>query len=512
MQNKQGRYVPAENTFEYMTDIFGAGNRSDTQNVNVMAGGKFGSRALRLLVSEEDFARFFGDYSENDTFFTPNTYVPGKREVTVGDKTISVYSNAKKDAMYCVYAWGIDIDYKSSFEKNGETAPFSDPGAFYDYLMLSVGDSIPAPNWIETGHQLRLVYILSEPLYMRTSNPSASAKLLRGLELVQKRLCAIINDALECGAEPQKAWYRLPGSYNTKNGQRTLVSVEKIGHSFQYSVQDLMGEYLPDLERKEKAFAKKKHVFSTHKSEYTLNENRLEDYRKLTSLPGIQREKLLFLYGNAWKQINNNCTKETILSELFAVNRMFQIPLRENEIRSKLGSLAGHQYKFSNDTIMEMLDIDETLCKEMELHLGKSRKQEEKKRKEERRLLRESSLQRRNSLAKEMYLGGESCSDIARVLGISISAVRGIVRPVRRAMSTEERVCLNKARRFVRSEKKRSARILSAKRAAFRKLMHKVQDGIHDIVEGIAGRIIAPLRASNGYVGIWPAPTGYMIS
>lgn len=447
-------------------------------------------------MSDEKIAKVLKPMNKTDLFMTPNTYVPSSALSEDGKHKVPE-NNARESNLFAVTTCGIDVDYKTFYEKRHLPCPFKDPRDFYDFLMETVGDLIPKPSWIEYGHQLRLIYILSEPIYMKTINPVASQRLYKGLKAVMKRLCAIINDELGCDAEPQKAWYRLPGSLNTKVDGFPEVKMEKIEGAERYTTQELMTEYLPSIPYSREEYAEirrkirreRKNYKPNLKSVYTLGKNRCEDYERLAFEPGIPRELLLFLYGVAYMQCHKNCTREELMSALYTFNMRYEVPLKKKEVESKMRTLFDHapKYKFSNNRIMEMLHIDESTCKALGLHLGASKKNAVRKKKAE---AKASWKAEAVAFALEKYRLGMSVVSIASELGTSVSNVRNMIRPVRESMDSSAKASL---RSLQRNFKKAAAMA----RLSFRK---KLQ-GLLSHRKNVCGTFVRRMTTARKIVG-----------
>lgn len=430
---------------EYLCDIFSSAAPGTVQNMNLREGKFFASSAVTSETTPTRFKQICGAVYKDDAFFTPNTYVPGHRTKKVRSREINVYSNVKESAMFSCNVWGLDIDYKARFERNGLPIPNITPIEYYEYLMSEVGDMIPVPTYIETGHQLRLVYVLAEPIKMKTANAGAARALYRGLKAVMAHLCEVINNTLDCGAEPQKAWYRIPGSVNTKNGGAAVVEVVKVEDAPRYTVQELLSEYLPDLPMSSKEYKKyRKNKKKGRRSAASLQRMRIEDYKKLTAVPGIPRELLVFLYGAAYKELYG---PDRLMDALIEFNGSLYEPLRDKEVRSKFGHLGEKFYKFTNDTIMAYLGLSESDCQELGLHLGKSKKKDSLGRQAARKAARAELEAARDSKIEELYSLGYSAASIAELVDISESCARRRITSIRSRMDDSARACLRKKQR-----------------------------------------------------------------
>ncbi len=391
-------YAPPTLSDAYLDDIFGR-IPADVENVAFWSQKKRETRTLAFVQDPVKRSKFLQKFWATDFYFTPNTYKPYKNVPTENQSSGRFISGREgkqtESNLYRILAWGIDIDFRKSdlpglegaFESSACTgAQISSPTAFYDYLMQEMDGLLPTPNWIEYGHQLRLIYLLGEPINCANGRP-----LRKALKKATTFLCDLINDTLHCHAEPQKAWYRLPGSINSKDG--SVVQVQHIS-DIRFSVQELLDEYLPTLplskaEYNKKKATKKKGKSSTSTvpndlvishtgrvarihSNRTLQLNRMGDYCILRTFPGIPREKLLYLYAVSWLQIHDT-DSDQLMDELFQFNQGFPTPLPQKEIRSKLRTLPDlmkeKRYRYRNSTIMQELGLSEEDCQTLGLTL-----------------------------------------------------------------------------------------------------------------------------------------------
>lgn len=323
---------------EYMEELFSS-RKPASELVYFRASKKQCAYQLRHLLRSgfSQAQRFW----EEDLYFSPMSFKNGSSERVAGNA-------------YALYALAIDVDFKKSW--NNESA---DPEAFYwDVLSEEVGRSVPVPTWVEMSHCLRLVYVLSDPLYLCGKAKEAEA-LKRAARCTLTRFCRELNDRLDVSAEPQalNSFFRFPGSKNTKDG--STVRVLKVGEKT--TLAEMM-EYLPDLPLwygswKEKRRRKRK----GHRVPSSIRSVLAERAEALRSAaPSWTGPRYMFLwhYANALANAKAfGMWDGSVLDEALALNSQLPNPLPEREVASKLGSAVrtGKYYRYTNARIAEDL-------------------------------------------------------------------------------------------------------------------------------------------------------------
>lgn len=326
------------------------------ENSIVMEKGKKTSIYLSAMKNSITRNNLFKHFWAEDLYYTPNTFSP------CGNKS----GCARTNNLFRVVCWAIDVDYKKI--KGNE---HKDPSNYWnEYLSEAVYDKIiPYPSFIEYGHQLRLIYILKEPI-----NCKNGKKLMKAIHFIQDMLCKALNAAYNCNAERQtlSSYFRVPGSINEKSGDR--IEIMKIS-SERYTVQELMDEYLPVYVKKEKMPKKEQHRRAAYKSMcITLQTDRIDYYKKARRIPGITRENLCFLFAVAQKELFGN---KDLMDKILEFNEGFPQPLPKKELKSKMHSFCENdkRYKYDNETIMSKLELDSDTCKQYDIYLYTTKKE-----------------------------------------------------------------------------------------------------------------------------------------
>lgn len=228
--------------------------------------------------------------------------------------------------------------------------------------------SIPIPNLIiDSGRGLTLVWSIEKVPHMA----------LPLWKAVQEYLYSQLK---EFGAD-RKALdvtriLRVPGSINSKSGTRVTI-LEK--YEYKYTLRGIQSEFLPDLdENRPKKKGRPKKVVYIHR-ERSLYQGRILDLVKLCELRNYdvkgQREIILFLYRYYLCYFYED--EQKALEDVLELNKDFIQPLSEKElIRStnsaeKVFKSKDKQYKYKNETLIELLEISEYEQTHMKIIIGK---------------------------------------------------------------------------------------------------------------------------------------------
>ena len=228
--------------------------------------------------------------------------------------------------------------------------------------------SIPIPNLIiDSGRGLTLVWSIEKVPY----------KALPLWKAIQEYLYSQLK---EFGAD-RKALdatrvLRVAGSINSKSGTRVTI-LEK--YEYKYTLREIQREFLPDLdENKSKKKGRPKKVVYVHR-ERSLYQGRILDLVKLCELRNYdvkgQREIILFLYRYYLCYFYED--EQKALEDVLELNKEFIQPLSEKEVIRATGSAEkvfkskDKQYKYKNETLIEILEISEYEQTHMKIIIGK---------------------------------------------------------------------------------------------------------------------------------------------
>ena len=241
----------------------------------------------------------------------------------------------------------IDLDYyKTKFTK--------------EQIIMNLEENyfnkaIPATNYIlDSGRGLALIWLINKV-------PSKAIPLWKAIEEY------LYKQLKEFGADRQALdatrILRVPGSINTKS--KTVVSIlDEIDYI--YDLREIQKEFLPELKPKEKKKGRLKKINYIYR-ERSLYYARIQDITKLCELREYDlrghREVILFLYRYYLCSFTEDVQKA--LEDVLELNSMFIYPLKENEVIRATRSAEkcyldkNKEYKYKNDTLIEILEITE---------------------------------------------------------------------------------------------------------------------------------------------------------
>ena len=286
--------------------------------------------------------------------------------------------------------------------------------------------SIPTPNLIiDSGRGLTLVWSIEKVPYIA----------LPLWKAIQEYLYSQLK---EFGAD-RKALdvtriLRVPGSINSKSGTRVSI-LEK--HEYKYTLREIQNEFLPYLdENRNKKKGRPKKVVYIHR-ERSLYQNRILDIVKLCELRNYDvkghREIILFLYRYYLCYFYED--EQKALEDVLELNKEFIQPLGERELiratssAEKVFKNKDKQYKYKNETLIELLEISEYEQTHMKIIIGKEeykrrenirvKKVYQEQLKSQGKLTEKEKISQRRQKIKALLEEGLLQKDICTILNIS---------------------------------------------------------------------------------------------
>ena len=312
----------------------------------------------------------------------------------------------------------IDLDtYKTDFTKEQILMNLNE-----NYF----GKNIPTPNFIiDSGRGLYLIWLIKKV-------PSMALPLWKAVEEYFYR------SLKEFGADRQALdatrILRIPGSINSK----THTEVKIIdNYDYLYDLREIQNEYMPELSENapiRRGRPKKvKYIYRERSLYYA----RIQDLIKLCELREYNlkghRELILFLYRYYLCYFTEDIEKS--LNDTLELNNMFKQPLREKEVLSSTKSAEtvfkdqNKDYKYKNETLINLLEISDEEQKEMKTIISKEeykrrdREYQKKKYKEELetqgKLTAEKKILQRRIKIKDLLAKGLKQKEIYLQLNIS---------------------------------------------------------------------------------------------
>ena len=239
----------------------------------------------------------------------------------------------------------IDLDYY----KTGKTRN----QVLMDLEKNYFNQSIPIPNYvIDSGRGMYLIWIIN----------AVPSKALPLWKAVQEYL---YNQLKYFGADRQALdatrILRVPGSINSKS--KTVVNILD-EYEYIYDLREIQNEFLPELRPYEKKKGRPSKINYIYR-ERSLYYGRIQDIIKLCELREYDlkghRELILFLYRYYICSFTEDIEKA--LNDVLELNSMFRQALSEREVIRATRSAErcyldkNKQYKYRNETLIELLEI-----------------------------------------------------------------------------------------------------------------------------------------------------------
>ena len=191
--------------------------------------------------------------------------------------------------------------------------------------------------------------------------------------------------------------FRVPGSINSKSGTRVKILDR---YDYVYTLREIQREFLPDLdENRPKKKGRPKKLVYIHR-ERSLYQGRILDLVKLCELRNYDvkgyREIILFLYRYYLCYFYED--EEKALEDTLELNSMFIYPLSEKEViratrsAEKVFKSKDKQYKYKNETLIELLEISEYEQTYMKVIIGKNEYKRRHRNREKNRYLEKLKL------------------------------------------------------------------------------------------------------------------------
>lgn len=272
------------------------------------------------------------EFTGDNIYITLNTFYKPCRRL----------ENVKE--LNCLY---IDLDYYKTGKVRSQI--------LMDLEKNYFNKKIPIPNYvIDSGRGLYLIWRINKV-------PSQALPLWKAVQDY------FYNQLKSLGADRQALdstrILRVPNSINSKSN--TVVSIIE-QYDYVYDLREIQNNFLPTLKPKEKKKGRPNKINFIYR-ERSLYYARIQDIIKLCELREYDlkgyREVILFLYRYYLCTFTEDLTKA--LNDVLELNNMFTQPLKENEVIKATRSAEKcyldkiKEYKYKNDTLIELLEISE---------------------------------------------------------------------------------------------------------------------------------------------------------
>ncbi|XZL20581.1 hypothetical protein ACSW9U_16530 (plasmid) [Clostridium perfringens] len=343
-------------------------NKSDKYNKKNLMKEKFTreqvSAQLKHLkkifnTTDEAFIRFrskangeYYNYNINSVFVEDKLYnVLNSKKFTKEDLmySLNLYNNMKiadESHLFSLHSIAIDVDFK-------EIRRFKDksPKQIINILeKLEFNNTIPIPNCIEYGNNLRLIYFLETAYSTKTLNTLA------------KRISVTIGERLaDYGGkgQPLTTYARVLNSINSRNKSEIQVMYLDVNRYTVKELKDRVLPPLPDWYNEWKSKSKRKVInfkndFQAQAKSRKYNEARVNDFFKIQEFFDFDCDGRRFLCF----QVRNHCilagmTSDEAKEVMMEFNNRFKYPLKWNVIEQDTRNVERKQYLYKSQYILD---------------------------------------------------------------------------------------------------------------------------------------------------------------
>ncbi len=258
--------------------------------------------------------------------------------------------------------------------------------------------SIPIPNFVmDSGRGLYLIWLIN-------TVPSKALPLWKAIEeYLYKELKDFGADRK--ALDPTRI-LRVEGSINSKSNTMVKILDE---NDYIYDLREIQKNFLPELQPSKNKKGRPKKTVYIHR-ERSLYQARLNDLITICKLREYDlrghRELILFLYRYYLCYFTEDTEKA--LQDTLELNSEFIVPLREKEVISATRSAErvyleqDKQYKYKNETLIELLDITEQEQMKLSIIFSKEeykrRDREYQKKKYQEKLKKEGKITKQEEL------------------------------------------------------------------------------------------------------------------
>ena len=265
--------------------------------------------------------------------------------------TYKTMLSGEEDNIFSMHLIAIDVDFKKIKRLKNKT-----PLEVFEIMKNQEFDkSIPIPNYVELGHQLRLLYKIEA---VGATRPSKN---------LVKRINKVFNERLVDygGDAPRLTDYaRIKGSVNTKDN--SVIDIFILDDVQVYKLKELQDKWLSEIPSwyltwKNKSNKGKIVKFRPKDKSvlYPLNMGRIQDFKKIAAYYGKEldgRRFLCFLVRN--HAILAGFTEDEAKEMMREFNSNLAKPLSWRVIERDTRNVNKKQYLYKDITILDYLGID----------------------------------------------------------------------------------------------------------------------------------------------------------
>ena len=295
----------------------------------------------------------------------------GKEDLMISANTFKTMERATEGNLFSINTLCVDVDYKKLDWCKDLT-----PEAVIKFLELDYFDiKIPKPNYIEYSNQLRLIYVLSEPVYL----PKRSVQARTLCNRISEQFAEVLRAEFHSELQKVEKFIRVPYGVNTKGFQPVQILAYNNSKYPLKDLQDFWLDELPEWYTKWKSNQNKKEKKVPKHNILKFNQKRLTDFKKIQDYLNRTNEidlrhRLCFLYHNysllVYKESNELkgvSIYDKAIEDMIEFNNNFNYPLINKQIISDTKFLRHKQYIYSNKSLMEFLELTEDKCLDLGL-------------------------------------------------------------------------------------------------------------------------------------------------
>ncbi len=357
--------IKMKSTLAMLNDLFQHADGKET--IRIYSRSRHEDHQVKWLLQEENLRKIIRRFPAGDLYLSFNTF-----------KNTGKSGSAAKDALFNVYNFCIDVDYKAGIDRN---VPVEQAiSCITELWNHSIGNLIPMPSYIEYGNQFRLIYCIKGHL--------GTDRQFQAIELVAKKIVHALNSYSDfdfhAEMQPLSSYIRFPGSINMKkNTGQPAIQFMKVcpvidGYEIDMDARKTLGEYMDEVlgewekpgwyEQWKKSDKKKKHIRSLKE----LNHSRMEDITKIQRYYIKEgeigyRDKLCFAYYIHAKQYFDK--PEDAINALAKFNQAFPHPLSDGKLQNCICTAVRKNYSIKSTTLLDFLSITPELADELGLNL-----------------------------------------------------------------------------------------------------------------------------------------------
>lgn len=285
--------------------------------------------------------------------------------------TYKTMMSGEEDNIFSMHLIVVDVDFRK-IKRLRDKSPVE---VFEILRNQEFSKSIPTPNYVETGHQLRLLYKIES---VGATKPSKN---------LAKRVNKVFNERLvDYGADTPRLtdYARIKGSINTKDN--STVDIFILEDVQAYKLKELQDNWLNEIPSWYLAWKNKRHKGKIVKFRpkdksvlYPLNMGRIQDFKRIAAYYGKEldgRRFLCFLVRN--HAILAGFTEEEAKEMMREFNDNLYKPLPWRTIERDTRNVNRKQYLFKDITILEHLGIEREDVSQIGLEEIKYQTDEEK--------------------------------------------------------------------------------------------------------------------------------------